>query len=143
MIETLKKPRIYFLPVVSITLILALLIDPSQSITAAKTGLLLWFNTVLPSLLPFITGSNILMASGSVYFFEKVFTPIMEPLFKVPGCCAFAWIMGLVSGYPMGAKIAAELRENNQITDIEVQRLLSFCNNSGPFFILGAVGVAC
>lgn len=131
----------YILPLSSIAFILALLLAPTTSIAAAKTGLLLWFNTVLPSLLPFIMGSNILMKSGSVYFFEKVFSPIMMPLFKVPGCCAFPWLMGLISGYPVGAKVAAQLRETGQITDIQLQRLLSFCNNSGPFFIIGAVGV--
>lgn len=135
-----KKQSSYILPLASLSLILALLINPSLSIDAAKTGLLLWFNIVLPSLLPFIIASNILMASGSVYFFEKLFRPIMWPLFRLPGCCAFPWVMGLISGYPMGAKLAANLWNENQITDSELQRLLSFCNNSGPFFILGAVG---
>ena len=141
LIAILKKQRTYLLPLISISLILALLLEPTLSIASAKVGLLLWFNTVLPSLLPFIIGSNLLMASGSIYFFEKVFSPIMKPLFNLPGCCAFPWIIGLISGYPMGAKVAGELRANNQITDIELQRLLSFCNNSGPFFILGAVGI--
>ena len=136
-----QSSRAYLLPIMSMALILSLLVAPTESIVAAKTGLLLWFNTVLPSLLPFIIGANILMASDSFYFFEKLFKPIMKPLFNLPGCCAFPWIMGLVSGYPMGAKITAELRQNNQISDIQTQRLLGFCNNSGPFFILGAVGV--
>lgn len=82
-----------------------------------------------------------LMDSGSICFFEKIFRPIMKPLFKVPGCCAFPWMIGLISGYPMGAKIAGELYDHKQITALEFQRVLSFCNNSGPFFILGAVGV--
>ncbi len=137
----MKKARLYILPVISMIFILVLLFEPTVSIGAAKTGLLLWFNTVLPSLLPFIIGANILMATDSIYFFEKIFRPIMKPLFNVPGCCAFPWIMGLISGYPMGAKIASELYESNQITKSEFQRVLSFCNNSGPFFILGAVGV--
>ena len=135
-----KKQSSYILLIASLSLILTLLINPSLSIDAAKTGLLLWFNIVLPSLLPFIIASNILMESGSVYFFERLFTPIMQPLFRLPGSCAFPWVMGLISGYPMGAKLAANLRNENQITDSELQRLLSFCNNSGPFFILGAIG---
>ena len=141
LLKRIQRSHAYLLPIMSVALILSLLVAPTESIGAAKTGLLLWFNTVLPSLLPFIIGANILMASGSFHFFEKIFRPVMKPLFNLPGCCAFPWIMGLVSGYPMGAKITAELRQNNQISDIETQRLLGFCNNSGPFFILGAVGV--
>lgn len=131
----------FFLPMMSILLIVALLLEPTASINAAKNGLMLWFNTVLPSLLPFIIGSNILLASGGISFFEKICNPIMKPLFNVPGKSAFAWVMGLVSGYPMGAKIISQLRMENEITDLQAQRLLGFCNNSGPFFILGAVGV--
>lgn len=137
----LKKTRLYTLPLISLIFIAALLLEPTKAIGASKTGLLLWFNTVLPSLLPFIIGANILTASGSVYFFETLFRPIMKPLFNLPGCCAFPWIMGLISGYPMGAKIAGDLYDTGQITKIELQRLLSFCNNSGPFFVIGAVGV--
>jgi len=139
--HTNRRPYIYLLPMISIVLIFSLLIAPTESIGAAKTGLLLWFNTVLPSLLPFIIVANVLIASGGIYFFKKIFNPIMKPLFNVPSCSAFPWIMGLVSGYPMGAKITADLRENNQISDIETQRLLGFCNNSGPSFIVGVVGV--
>lgn len=137
----MRKTRLYTLPLLSIVFILALLLEPTTSIGAAKTGLLLWFNTVLPSLVPFIIGANMLMASGGIHFFEKLFKPIMKPVFNVPACCAFPWVIGLISGYPMGAKIAGELYDTGQITQVELQRLLSFCNNSGPFFILGAVGV--
>lgn len=141
LIAAIRKQQVYLLPIISLVFIIALLLAPADSISAAKTGLLLWFNTVLPTLLPFIIGGNLLMATGSVYFFEKLFSPIMKPLFNLPGSCAFPWIMGLISGYPMGAKIAGELSKNNEITPAQSQHLISFCNNSGPFFILGAVGI--
>lgn len=65
----------------------------------------------------------------------------MRPLFNIPGCGAFTFAIGLTSGYPMGAKVASEMREKNLITKIEGERMLAYCNNSGPLFILGAVGV--
>lgn len=49
--------------------------------------------------------------------------------------------MGLISGYPVGAKIAANLREKNICSKEECERLLSFTNNSGPLFIIGTVGI--
>ena len=49
--------------------------------------------------------------------------------------------MGIISGYPMGAKLATNFRENNICSKEECERLLSFTNNSGPLFIIGTVGI--
>ena len=46
-----------------------------------------------------------------------------------------------VSGYPIGAKLASELRNNNEISRYEAQRLVSFCSTSGPLFMVGAVAI--
>ena len=66
----------------------------------------------------------------------------MRPLFNVPGQGSFAFIMGLISGYPTGAKIVTNLRENKVCSRIEAERLICFTNNSGPLFILGFVGIS-
>ncbi len=50
--------------------------------------------------------------------------------------------MGLISGYPVGAKIATNFRKNNICSKEECERLLSFTNNSGPLFIIGTVGIS-
>lgn len=66
----------------------------------------------------------------------------MKPLFNVRGEGSFALIMGIISGYPTGAKIACNFRENNTCSKEECERLLSFTNNSGPLFIVGTVGIS-
>jgi sporulation integral membrane protein YlbJ len=45
----------------------------------------------------------------------------------------------MISGYPVGAKLTSNLRENNLITKIEGDRLISFSSTSGPLFLLGTV----
>jgi sporulation integral membrane protein YlbJ len=65
----------------------------------------------------------------------------MRPVFNVPGSGALAFAMGITSGYPVGASITADLRNQNYLTKNEAERLLAFSNNSGPLFIMGAVGV--
>ena len=64
----------------------------------------------------------------------------MRPIFNVPGEGSFAFIMGIISGYPTGAKILVNFRKNNIVSREECERLLSFSNNSGPLFIIGTVG---
>jgi sporulation integral membrane protein YlbJ len=64
----------------------------------------------------------------------------MRPFFNVPGSGSFALAMGVTSGYPVGAKITCDMRNNGLLTKTEAERLLTFTNNSGPLFIIGAVG---
>lgn len=61
-------------------------------------------------------------------------------MFLVSG--AYALLMGIISGYPVGAKIVTNFRENGICTKEEGERLLSFTNNSGPLFIIGTVGIS-
>jgi len=138
--KSIETSKVIFISIVAFVVI-GILIYPKPVFESSKDGLLLWFNTVLPSLFPFMVGTYLLIELGIVNFMGVLFEPIMRPLFNVPGIGAFAWIMGLVSGYPIGAKITADLRANGNITRVEAQRLITFSNNGGPLFILGAVSV--
>lgn len=64
----------------------------------------------------------------------------MRPIFNIPGEGSFPFLMGIISGYPTGAKIVADFKEKNICTPIECERLIAFTNNSGPLFIVGTVG---
>ncbi len=136
-----KKLINLLIPILIAIFNIVILMFPQEIIKASKDGLLLWVNNVIPSLLPFIIGTNILTKLGAINFIGTFLEPIMYPLFRIPGSGGFALITGMTSGYPMGAKVISDMRINKTITKIEAQRLVSFCNNSGPLFILGAVGI--
>jgi len=121
--------------------IIFLLKFPQEVLSSARDGLMLWFNNVLPALLPFIVVINMLTALGTVKTVSKWANPFMKSIFRLPGAGSFALITGLLSGYPMGAKTIGDLWHNREITTKEAQRLLAFCNNAGPLFIIGVVGV--
>ena len=63
----------------------------------------------------------------------------MRPIFKVPGSGIFPFLISILSGYPVGAKLSASLRKKNTISKVEGNRLISFSSTSGPLFILGTV----
>lgn len=107
-----------------------------------KHGLALWADSVLPALLPFFIATELLSYTNVIPFLGKLLNKFMRPIFNVPGEGAFPFIMGIISGYPVGAKIVTKLRENNTCTKEECERLLAFTNNSGPLFIVGTVGVS-
>ena len=62
--------------------------------------------------------------------------------FGNPGSLGLAaLVLGLVGGYPIGAKTAADLYRENLVSREEAERLLAFCNNSNPVFLISVLGV--
>lgn len=118
----------------------ALVIFPKESIAAASNGLTLCLNVIIPSLFPFFVLSTLTVKLGLAQRIGRFLEPVMRPMFNVGGACAPAFILGFVGGYPIGAKTVISLYENGSCTKTEAERLLSFCNNSGPAFIFGVVG---
>lgn len=104
-------------------------------------GLLLFANSVVPALLPFFIATEILSHTNVVLKIGELFNRYMRPIFNVPGIGAYALVMGIISGYPVGAKIVTNFRNNGLCTKAEAERLLAFTNNSGPLFIIGTVGI--
>ncbi|MBR5808639.1 MAG: sporulation protein [Clostridia bacterium] len=121
---------------------LMILIYPQNAIMSAKSGLHLCYEVIIPSLFPFFVCSGLLIYSGFTKVLAKFSGPLMRPLFNVGGAGSSALILGIVSGYPLGALTACQLYESGYLSKTETERLLAFCNNSGPLFILGAVGSA-
>lgn len=130
------------LPFLFILLAISLVIFSKTNLIAAKTGLTLWATSVVPSLFPFFVVTEMLSHTNLIHHIGRLFDKIMRPLFNVPGECAFAFIMGLISGYPTGGKIVASLREQGICTKDEGDRMLAFTNNSGPLFMISFVGIS-
>lgn len=119
---------------------LALMFWPQEAMEAAREGLRLCYNVILPSLFPFFVLSALVVDLGLAGYIGRALEGIMRPLFNVPGACASAFALGFVGGYPVGARTALSLYQKGMCTKTEAERLLAFCNNSGPAFILGVVG---
>ena len=119
---------------------LALMFWPQEAMEAAREGLRLCYNVILPSLFPFFVLSALVVDLGLAGYIGRALEGLMRPLFNVPGACASAFALGFVGGYPVGARTALSLYQKGLCTRTEAERLLAFCNNSGPAFILGVVG---
>ncbi len=140
MFKSLKGFMNGFLIVCIIYLMLSLVFFPQNCINAGKIAVLLCSNTIIPSLFPFFICSGLFSAFGLASFCSKFLSPLMRPLFNLPGSGAMAFIIGIVSGYPTGATCATDLYCTGECSKVEAERMLGFCNNSGPLFIIGVVG---
>lgn len=135
-----KKLRTGLVTAALIIAALALIAAPDQAIAGAKSGLTLCFNVIVPSLFPFFVLSSLVVDLGLAAQLGRAMERLMRPLFRVSGSCAAAVALGFIGGYPVGARTALQLYEQGLCTKPEAERLLAFCNNSGPAFVLGVVG---
>jgi len=133
-------PLMLFLIIILI-LAIFMAVNPQQTVQAAVSGFQLWYQVLVPALLPFFIVADLLVSLHFVSFLGTLLEPVMRPVFRLPGCSALVIAMGFTSGFPMGAVLSRRLLEEKLITPQETERLVSFTNNSSPLFIIGAIGV--
>lgn len=129
----------YFFIVVTISFFFLMLLFPQTVICGASLGLMLWFQTVLPVLLPFLILTALLVKSNGFFVISKLIQPVLRPLFGVSDNGAFAMLIGFLCGYPMGSKVTADLKKGGRITESEASYLLSFCNQTSPMFLISYI----
>lgn len=130
------------LPILFLFLIFFLLIFSNSNMQATKSGLKLWVNSVLPSLFPFLVATELLSYTNIVNFVGRKLDKFMVRTFNVPGTSAYAFILGMISGYPVGAKAVCQIYSEGLCTKKEAELMLAYTNNSGPLFIIGTVGIS-
>ena len=138
LVINLKK---YFFTIIFFLFMITLLIFSNNNLIAAQNGLALWAKNVLPTLFPFFVATELLCQTNFTYILGKLLNRLIKPIFNLPGESVIAIILGTISGYPIGAKVVCNLKNQKIITKIEAERLIAFTNNSGPLFILGTVGI--
>lgn len=124
----------WFAAVVSV--LLFLFCCPAPALAASSAGLHLWFDTLLPTLLPFLILSGILIRADMIRPLVSLISPVFSRLLGISPGGTYALFMGFLCGCPMGAKILGDLLAKGQIQKAEAQYLLSFCNNLSPSFIV-------
>lgn len=106
-----------------------------------QNGLKICAGVLIPSLFPFMALSSFLSLTSAARILSIPLTPITTRLFKLPKELGAVVLLSLVGGYPVGAKSISLLLSQGKITKATAERMLCFCVNSGPSFLVTAVGV--
>lgn len=106
----------------------------------AEEGLTVALSTAIPSLFPFLVLSGLLVRTGAAHKLGRLFAPVFQRLYGLPGEAAGPLLMGLTGGYPVGAQTARTLFDNKTLSREQAEHLLGFCNNTGPAFLVGVCG---
>ena len=121
-------------------LLLGCILTNSQiSLFYAAMGLDLWFQKMIPSLLPFMILSGTMVRLKLTDKCSMIIYPLVKPIFRVRKNVCYAMLMGFLCGFPMGARVVDDLYVRDMITRREAEYLLAFCNNIGPVYFCSFV----
>ena len=136
----MKKTADAIITIILCGIICILIVFSTTSREGAKEGIELCENIIIPSLMPILIISNIIIKSKGRLVFDKAFGFIFEKVFRLPRCSAAAVILGLTCGYPAGAVLTSDLHKSGAITDNDAKRIMRFNLCGGAAFIITAVG---
>lgn len=112
-----------------------------QTVTDAMSAALsLCAFSLIPSIFPFLLLTELLL---HLPFGKRLLFSLGKPFsffFRCSPIGASAYLFGLLFGFPLGTKALAEYRKEGLLSQKEAERLMLFCNNTGPAFLIGGVG---
>lgn len=114
-----KNTKLHIYSLCSFLFLGAMILFPKITLSGASQGLVLWFRNLLPALFPYTILSTYLLSITNSRYPEL-----------------FAIFTGMLCGYPLGAKITAQLVTSGQITKENGQYLIGFCNMASPSFLI-------
>ena len=122
-------------------LLLLLVLRPQRYAAACAEGIALWAKVVLPALFPFLVLTAWIARSGMADGLGRKLSPLLRRC-GLPAASAGAFLLSIVSGYPVGSRVVADLQRRGKICRADAEKLSILCSTSGPMFILGSVGSA-
>lgn len=124
---------------VFLILFILILTHSQEAAGYAAQGFLLWYSKMIPSLLPFMILSGLMIRMGVSKRLGSWFRPFLGPLLRCRADVIYGVLIGFLCGFPMGARVAAQLYQSGKITNREARFLLAFCNNIGPAYFCSFV----
>ncbi len=122
--------------ILSFAIILLIILTPSIILDGARNGLTLWYQALIPALLPYMILSNIVIKSGLSMDLSFLTYPLTG-LLKINPKASYCILSGIFFGYPACAANAITLVNEKQLD----RETASFCacafNNLSPGFIMG------
>ncbi len=129
------------LPIIlSFGIILILIIYPDKYLPVLTDGLKIFVVNVLPALLPFFFFTGVLSNLGTGEILGSTLNKPCKKLYNTSGIGGYVFVTGMLSGYPVSAKVISDLVKERKMTESDARTIMTYTSTSGPLFIVGSVG---
>lgn len=119
--------------------ILALLTNAELCINSFYNGIVLWAKAVLPALMPFAVVSRLIVGNNLIY--SKQLSKFTSKLYNCSQVSGQVFIISMICGYPIGAKLTGELYKDKAIDSTQATKLATFTQACSPIFVIGTIGI--
>lgn len=134
----MPRKHFFWTSLVAGTGLIALILDAQTALSGATDGVNLCIYTVIPALFPFFVLTSFINSTLSQYK-ARILRPIGR-LCAIPEGTESILLLGLLGGYPVGARCIVDAYRDGNISKSTAERLLGFCSNAGPAFLFGMMG---
>ena len=127
----------------SCTLIFCLMLlffQQAVSNSAVLNAISLCVSSVIPALFPCFIITKFWISTGAIQKLSKKLCHSFEKVFHISSTATYAFLIGCISGFPLGAQEIFRLYENNKLSKSHAEQALLFCSNASPAFVIGFVG---
>ncbi len=104
-----------------------------------RNGIELCMNLVIPSTFLFLILSQLLSSTSFSFAMARPFS-FLSRLFRIPKSAVRIFLLSLIGGYPVGAALLAEEVKHHFISEKTASRMLCFCTNCSPSFLITGIG---
>lgn len=138
-----SNKAIKILPVVMgiVLSVVGLLIYPKEASDGIRAGLSIIGSDILPSLFPFMVVSSYVADNSFIQKLGALTDKFTKKVLRTNGFSLIAFLLGIMGGYPVGAKTIRDYYVAGKLTQNEAERLFYWCINPSPAFTITAVGL--
>ena len=130
----------YLLAGVIAALAMGLLVFSKEVGLGIRFGMERCATVLIPSLFPFMVLSIFLSLAEVSTVLARPLGWISERCFALPRDMGILVLLSFIGGYPVGARMVSSLYSQRRIEKETAERMLCFCVNAGPSFVISAVG---
>lgn len=117
-------------------LLAILLCFPDTALPLIRESILIWYQSLLPTLFPAMILSNIILYIFLNLKKYRFRIPILSSVYRLDSYGCLVLLLGFLCGFPIGAYLCAKLVKEQQLSHKQGQYLLGFCNNLSPVFLI-------
>ncbi len=114
-----------------------LLVRSEVAAEGVRRGISLCLETVIPSLFIFMIFCDLFAGLGSGNILMRPFG-MLASVYRLPKATAPALLLGVIGGYPIGARMAAVMKREGKLDSQQAGRLLTVAYGASPAFMAGA-----
>lgn len=132
----------FIFTIIIFAIMIIIISNPKRFTSGTVSGLKLFFYSVLPGLFPFMLLTKLLTEIGFLFKITSKLDRFSNKVFGTSGISIYVFLMSIISGYPIGAKIISDLYSKNMISESDSKKMSVFCTTSGPGFVIATIGIS-